>query len=73
MYFFLSGKGEFQVDDTIFPIQEGSVVRVAPDGKRAVRNNGTEPLIMLCVQYKGNTFTPEDATDGIILKDQVKW
>lgn len=73
LYFFLSGKGEFQVDDTIFPIQEGSVVRVAPDGKRAVRNNGTEPLIMLCVQYKGNTFTPEDATDGIILKDQVKW
>ena len=73
LYFFLSGKGEFQVDDTIFPIQEGSVVRVAPDGKRAVRNHGTEPLIMLCVQYKGNTFTPQDATDGIILKDQVKW
>ena len=30
LYFFLSGKGEFQVDGEVFPIQEGSVVRVAP-------------------------------------------
>ena len=61
LYFFLSGNGEFQVDGHVFPISEGSVVRVAPEGKRSIRNNGTEPLIMLCVQYKGNTFTEEDA------------
>ena len=41
LYFFLRGKGEFQVDGKVFPITEGSVVRVAPDGKRSVRNNGT--------------------------------
>lgn len=52
LYFFLSGNGEFQVDGQIFPISEGSVVRVAPEGKRSVRNNGTEPLVMLCIQYK---------------------
>ncbi len=73
LYFFLSGKGEFQVDDKIFPIQEGSVVRVAPNGKRSVRNNGTTPLIMLCVQYRSNTFTQEDTSDGVILNDEVKW
>lgn len=73
LYFFLSGNGEFQVDDHIFPISEGSVVRVAPEGKRSIRNNGTEPLIMLCVQYKGNTFTEEDAKDGNILNETVKW
>ncbi len=73
LYFFLRGKGEFQVDGQIFPVKEGSVVRVAPEGERSVRNNGTEPLIMLCVQYKGNTFTAEDASDGIILEKQVKW
>lgn len=73
LYFFLSGKGEFQVDGQIIPIQEGSVVRVAPDGRRSVRNNGTEPLLMLCVQYRGNTFTETDATDGNILPDPVKW
>lgn len=67
LYFFLSGKGEFQVDGEVFPIAEGSVVRVNPAGKRSVRNNGTTPLVMLCVQYRGNTFTSEDAADGVIL------
>ena len=49
------------------------MVRVAPAGKRSVRNNGTEPLVMLCVQYKTETFTAEDATDGVILNDKVEW
>lgn len=73
LYFFLSGKGEFQVDGNILPIQEGSVVRVAPNGLRSIRNNGTSPLIMLCVQYRGNTFTQEDANDGVISQDKVNW
>lgn len=73
LYFFLSGKGEFQVDGEVFPLAEGSVVRVNPAGKRSVRNNGTTPLVMLCVQYRGNTFTSEDAADGVILNEEVKW
>lgn len=73
LYFFLSGKGEFQVDGEVFPIAEGSVVRVNPAGRRSVRNNGTTPLVMLCVQYRGNTFTSEDAADGVILNEKVKW
>ncbi len=73
LYFFLSGKGEFQVDGEVIPVAEGSVVRVAPDGKRSVRNNGTAPLVMLCVQYRGGTFTPEDAADGVLLNEPVKW
>lgn len=73
LYFFLSGEGQFQVDGEIFPVSEGSVVRVAPAGVRSVRNNGSVPLIMLCVQYKGNTFTADDAADGVILNEPVKW
>lgn len=70
---FVSGKGEFQVDGQVFPVGEGSVVRVAPEGKRSVRNNGTEPLIMICVQYKAQTFTAQDAADGQLLQEPVKW
>ena len=73
LYFFLGGSGEFQVDGQVFPVSEGSVVRVAPAGKRSVRNNGTAPLVMLCVQYRGNTFAAEDAADGNILSEPVKW
>ena len=73
LYIFVSGKGEFQVDGQVFPVGEGSVVRVAPEGKRSVRNNGTEPLIMICVQYKAQTFTAQDAADGQLLREPVKW
>jgi mannose-6-phosphate isomerase-like protein (cupin superfamily) len=54
-------------------VQEGSVVRVAPAGKRAVRNNGSEPLVMLCVQYRADTMTEADAQDADILQEPVKW
>lgn len=73
LYFFLSGNGEFQVDGQVIPVSEGSVVRVSPAGKRSVRNSGTTPLIMLCVQYRDNTFSPEDASDGVILNEPVEW
>lgn len=73
LYFFLSGKGEFQVDGKVFPVGEGCVVRVAPDGRRSVRNNGDVSLLMLCVQYRGATFTVDDAADGVILNETVKW
>lgn len=73
LYFFLSGNGEMQVDGHTFAVSEGSVVRVAPAGRRSVRNNGTKPLVMLCVQYRGATFTADDAADGHILGDKVEW
>lgn len=73
LYFFLAGKGEFQVDGKVFAVEEGSVVRVAPAGRRSVRNNGDQPLGMLCVQYRADMFTAEDAADGNILPDSVKW
>ena len=73
LYFFLSGSGEFQVDGHIFPVSEGSVVRVAPAGRRSARNNGTQPLTMLCIQYTAGTFTAEDASDGELLGEKVEW
>ena len=73
LYFFLAGTGEFQVDGQVVPVCEGSVVRVAPAGKRSVRNNGTEPLVMLCIQYRSATFTAEDAADGNLLQEPVVW
>ena len=73
LYILVSGMGVFQVVGQVVPVGEGSVVRVAPEGKRSVRNNGTEPLIMICVQYKAQTFTAQDAADGQLLQEPVKW
>lgn len=73
LYLFIKGSGEFQVDGVIFHIAEGSVVRVAPEGIRAVRNTGCEALVMICIQYKADSFDAADAQDGNILKEAVVW
>ena len=75
LYIILKGEGEYQVDGKIFPVREGSVIRVAPEGKRALKNNGKENLIMLCIQYKANAFTEADSpmTDGNILQEPLNW
>ena len=73
LYFILRGNGEFQVDGHNIPVQEGSVVRVAPDGRRTLRNNGTDPLVVLCVQYPEAKAGDVNASDGVILADKVQW
>ncbi len=75
LYFILKGEGQYQVDGEVFPVGEGSVIRVSPEGKRALKNTGSENLTMLCIQYKANSFTEADSpmTDGNILSDPLVW
>ena len=75
LYIILRGEGSYQVDGEIFPVSEGTIIRVAPDGKRALKNTGKENLTMLCIQYKANAFNESDSpmTDGIILQEPLKW
>ena len=48
---------------------------VAPEGKRALKNTGEGEMLMLCIQYKANSFGEDDspAGDGIILGDKLTW
>ena len=73
LYFFLSGTGEYQVDGHNIPVKEGSVVRVSPAGKRAVRNTGDAPLVMLCIQYVAAAPGAVNPSDGTILDGPVQW
>lgn len=75
LYIILKGEGQYQVDGEIFNVSEGSIIRVSPDGKRALKNVGGENLTMLCIQYKANSFTDADSpmTDGVILQEELKW
>ena len=51
------------------------MIRVAPAGKRTIRNNGTENLTMICIQYKAGSFAEGDSPmeDGVILQEPLKW
>ena len=75
LYFILRGQGEYQVDGEVFPVTEGSIVRVVPEGKRALKNTGNDEMLMLCIQYKANSFGKDDspAGDGVILNEELKW
>ena len=75
LYFILRGQGEYQVAGEVFPVTEGSIVRVAPEGKRALKNTGNDEMLMLCIQYRANSFGKDDtpASDGVILNEELKW
>lgn len=75
LYLILKGEGEYQVDGETFSVSEGSIIRVAPNGKRALKNTGKDEMLMLCIQYKANSFAENDspAGDGVILNDKLTW
>ena len=54
VYLVIRGKGEYQVDDNVFPIEEGSIIRVGTGASRCYKNTGTEQLVVICVQTKEN-------------------
>jgi len=72
-YIILSGSGFFQVDDDCFNIKEGSVIRVAPQGKRGIRNASDETMIYIVVQAKENSLEEYTTGDGERIPVVPKW
>ena len=74
VYIFIKGKGECQIDDQVFPIGEGTVVRVAPGGVRCWRNLMAEPLYYIVVQApEGGYKTNGTISDGGAVQKRVSW
>lgn len=71
VYIVVSGKGEFHLDGEEFPIEEGSMIRVAPAGKRAIR--AIEPMIFLCIQANQGSLVQATMEDGIICEEKASW
>ena len=57
VYVIISGKGEYEVDGEKMPVSEGSVIRVAPAGVRALRNTSDNEMVMMCIQYEAKPIT----------------
>lgn len=73
IYIILNGEGDFQVDGTSFPIHSGSVVHVAPAGKRSMRNTSGEPMQYICIQAKAGSLEETTHNDGVMVKEALKW
>jgi len=65
IYVFLRGDGVFLIDGREVAVCEGSVVKVAPAGKRGLKA-GSADLIYVCVQAKENSLKQATMDDGII-------
>jgi mannose-6-phosphate isomerase-like protein (cupin superfamily) len=72
-YIILKGFGFFQVDEDCFGIKEGSVIRVAPQGKRGISNSSDETMIYIVIQSKENSLEEHTTADGERLHCEPKW
>ena len=65
-YIILSGAGKFQVDDNVFDVAEGSVVRVATNCDRNLKCTSAEPMTYICIQAKEGSLGGYTMTDAEI-------
>lgn len=73
IYIILSGSGDFQVNDTAFPIAEGSIIRVATASNRSIRCTSTEKMLYICIQAKEGSLEQCTMEDGEITQQETKW
>jgi mannose-6-phosphate isomerase-like protein (cupin superfamily) len=72
VYIVVRGSGTFYVDGEEFPIAEGSVIRVNPEGERAWRA-GEEDLYFICIQAEHGSLIQATREDGIICETKTAW
>lgn len=72
LYIVLRGSGIFYVDGEEFPIGEGSLIRVAPEGERAWKA-GDEDLYFICIQAEAGSLSQATRQDGLLLQTKTSW
>ena len=65
-YIILSGKGRFQVNDEVFDIAEGSVIKVSTNCDRNLKCTSEEPMTYICIQAKEGSLGGYTMTDAEI-------
>ncbi len=65
-YIILSGAGKFQVNDEVFDIAEGSVIRVSTNCDRNLKCTSTAPMTYICIQAKEGSLGNYTMTDAQI-------
>ena len=61
------------LDNDEFDIKEGTSIRVASEGERALKASDEEPLSYLCVQAQTNSLTQATKEDGKLGKLKAFW
>lgn len=74
IYVFVQGEGEFQVDDCVFSVSEGTVVRVDSEGERCIRNTSdSKDLCWIVIQSRVGSYPDHTIQDGFGVQKRVSW
>jgi len=73
VYVVVGGRGQFLIDGECIEVAEGSVLRIAPHGARAWRNNSDAPLYFLCLQYRADSVVQGGTLDGQQVDGKPAW
>lgn len=73
IYIVIKGQGEFQIDGEVFPVKEGTAIRVAPGGGRCWRNNSEEDLYYIVFQARAGSCDDLTILDGFRTEESPCW
>ena len=65
-YIILSGSGKFQVNEDVFDIAEGSVIKVSTNSSRNLKCTSEIPMTYICIQAKEGSLGGYTMTDAEI-------
>lgn len=71
VYLVLKGSGKMQIDDDVFDLQEGTLVRVNPQGARSLKS-GPDGMLFMCMQTKAGSLQEWTGADGIPAQTESK-
>ncbi len=71
LYMVMKGRGMFYVDGEEFAVREGSMIRVAPEGKRAIKAD--EDILYICIQAAKGSLKQATMEDGILNEEKASW
>ncbi len=73
VYIFIQGEGQMQVDGEVINVQEGTIVRIAPNGERTWHNHSNAPLLYIIIQARENSLVQYGIGDAAIPDKAVTW
>ncbi|MGE3803076.1 MAG: cupin domain-containing protein [Gemmataceae bacterium] len=73
VYLFLGGRGQMQIDGDIIDVEEGTAVRIAPEGVRTWRNTSDQELFYIVIQARAGSLQRWTGTDGLPVPEPVEW
>lgn len=73
IYIVIKGKGQLLLDDHYVDMEEGTIVRVATNTERAIRNNTEKLFSFIVIQAKENSLEGSTTSDGYGIEKKPNW